>query len=285
MENGFHSLAETIAINISASETKGNLPLGKMILLGLLAGAFIAFGAVSSSTAVFGIENTGLLRLVSGTVFPVGLMLIVICGGELFTGNCLMGMAALHKQMSWLKVFKNLVVVWISNFAGTVAIAALASLSGNFDLGNGQLGAYTIKIAAGKAGMGFVSCLTSGILCNMLVCLAVLSATAARDIAGKVMSIFFPICAFVTAGFEHSVANMYYIPAGMLANLNPAYAKKAQELYRVTAEQLDHLNIASLFGNLLPVTLGNIIGGGTFIGAAYFLIYGKNIRTALQNRR
>ncbi len=275
MGNGFNSPAETIAINMKASETKGNLPVGKMILLGLLAGAFIAFGAASSSTAAFGIENTGLLRLVSGAVFPVGLMLIVICGGELFTGNCLMGMAALNKQVGWLKVLKNLVIVWLSNFAGSVIIAALASLSGNFGLGGGQLGAYTIKIAAGKAGMGFVVCLTSGILCNMLVCLAVLAAAAAKSIVGKVMGIFFPICAFVTAGFEHSIANMYYIPAGLFAALNPAYAAKAQEVYGITAEQLANLNIGSMFGNILPVTLGNIIGGGIFIGAAYFLIYAK----------
>lgn len=260
---------------MKAGETKGNLPVGKMILLGLLAGAFIALGAVSSSTAAFSISNAGLARLVSGIVFPVGLILIVNCGAELFTGNNLIGMAVLGKMTTVGKMVKNLVIVWLSNFVGSVFLAAVTYLSGNFNMGGNALGAYTIKVAVGKASLGFVPALCSAVLCNILVCMAVLLATAARSTSGKIMGAFIPIFAFVTAGFEHSVANMYYIPAGLFAKLNPDYVAKAQELYGYTAEQLANLNIGTMFTNILTVTLGNLIGGVVLVGFAYFAIYGK----------
>lgn len=279
MENHFNSPAETIAVNMKGSEGKASLKTLPMILLGLLAGAFIAFGGATSSTAAHMIDNVGLARLVSGVVFPVGLMLIVICGGELFTGNCLMGMAALNKQITWGRLVRNLIIVWIANFVGSVIIAFCVYMSGNFNLSGGAMGAYTIKVAMAKVSLNFGQTFFSGILCNMLVCAAVLMAAAARDIPGKILGCFFPICAFVTGGFEHVVANMYYIPAGLFALMDPNYVSKAQELYGYTAEQLARLNFGTMFINILPVTLGNIIGGGIFIGVAYYLIYVRKKKT------
>ena len=271
MENLFNTSKETIEANMNGARTKGSLPFGKMVLLGILAGAFIALGAATSSTAAHGIADVGLARLVSGAVFPVGLMMIVICGGELFTGNNLMVMSALGRQIKWSQLARNLITVWLSNFAGAVIIAFLVYFSGNLNYSGGALGAYTIKIAMGKTSMGFGTAFASGILCNILVCLAVLMAGAAKEILGC----FFPVCAFVVGGFEHVVANMYYIPAGLIAMMNSSYLAKAVELYGYTEAQIAGLNIGSMFMNLIPVTLGNLVGGGIFVGVAYFLIYGK----------
>ena len=263
---------------MKAAEGKAAMSAGRMILSGLLAGAFIAFGSAVSSTAAHSITNAGVLRLVTGCFFPVGLMLVVICGAELFTGNNLMGMAALNRQITWLRLARNLVIVWLSNFAGSVIIAFFVYMSGNFNLSGGGLGAYTIKVALGKASLSFTQAFFSGIICNMLVCTAILMAAAAKDIPGKILACFFPICAFVTGGFEHVVADMYYIPAGLFAMLDPAYAEKACELYGLTSGQLAGLNIGSMFGSLIPVTLGNMVGGGIFIGAAYYLIYIRGVK-------
>lgn len=153
------------------------------------------------------------------------------------------------------------------NILGAALIAFLVAYSGQYDYSSGALGAYTIKVAYGKVHLSFANALVSGILCNILVCVAVLMAAAAKDIAGKVLAIFFPILAFVVSGFEHCVANMYYITAGLLCKLNPAYVQMAMEQYGYTADQLAALNVGSfLVGNLLPVTIGNMIGGMVTLG-------------------
>lgn len=275
MGNNFNSPAEVIDLNVASGRVKASLPLWKMILLGILAGMFIAIGGEASSLAAHNISNVGLARTITGAVFPVGLMMIVVVGGELFTGNTMIIMAVLRKEASWLGYLRNLLTVYISNFAGSVIIAALTYFSGQWNYSAGALGAYTIKIACGKTAMGFGAAFCSGILCNILVCVAVLMAIAAKDIAGKLLAVFFPIFAFVTSGFEHCVANMFYIPAGMLAGCNPAYAAKAEELYGITAEQLDSLCAAGFFRNMLPVTLGNIVGGAVFVGALLVLVNRK----------
>lgn len=273
MDKLFNSPAESVALKIEEAKTKSTMPFLKMIILGILAGAFIGLGAACSSTAAYGISDTGLARLVTGCVFPVGLMMIIVCGGELFTGNCLMGIALLDKKIKLTGMLRNLGVVWISNFIGAALIALLVNFSGNLDYSDGALGAYTIKIAVTKSSISFGTAIVSGILCNMLVCLAVLASGAAKTISGKILAVFFPICAFVTAGFEHVVANMYYIPAGIFASLNSDYLEKAVELYGYTQEQLDALSVSGLLSNIIPVTIGNIIGGGIFIGVSYYLAY------------
>ncbi len=275
MNNHFNTPAETIELNMKACENKTVLPLGKMILLGIMAGAFIALGGAASSTAAHAIENVGLARTMAGVIFPVGLMLIVFLGGELFTGNCLIIMDVFAKRTTWKRLLYNLVVVYFSNLMGALIIDTLLVFSGNLNYSGGLLGAYTIKTAVGKLAVTPVQAVTSGILCNLLVCLAVLMATCAKDIVGKVWAIFFPICAFVIGGFEHCVANMFYIPAGIMAAANPGYAAMAQEVYGITAEQLADLTVAGSLQNFIPVTIGNILGGMIFAGLPLYLIYKK----------
>lgn len=275
MNNHFNTPAETIELNMKACENKTVLPLGKMILLGIMAGAFIALGGAASSTAAHAIENVGLARAMAGVIFPVGLMLIVFLGGELFTGNCLIVMDVFAKRTTWKRLLYNLVVVYFSNLIGALIIDTLLVFSGNLNYSGGLLGAYTIKVAVGKLGVAPIQAITSGILCNLLVCLAVLMATCAKDIVGKVWAIFFPICAFVIGGFEHCVANMFYIPAGMMAAANPDYVAMAQQVYGITAEQLAGLTVLGSLQNFIPVTIGNILGGMVFTGLPLYLIYKK----------
>ena len=265
--------------NINGAVGKANLPLYRMILLGILAGMFIAGGATTSSVAMHAVSNVGLARLVAGCIFPVGLMMIVFVGGELFTGDCMMIMGVVDGKVKTLAMIKTLVVVYLSNLIGAVIIAFLAFSCGQFNYTDGLLGAYTIKVAMGKTALSFGTAFSSGILCNIFVCMAVLMAASAKDIAGKVWAIFFPILAFVVGGYEHCVANMYYIPAGIFAKSNEAYANKAMDLYGYTKEQLDGLNWGSyLVENAIPVTLGNIVGGMIFVALPLYLIHRKNIK-------
>ena len=270
---------QIVSGNIVAANNKTQTSLFRLILLGIFAGMFIACGASASSVAMHAISNVGLARLVAGCVFPIGLMMIVFVGGELFTGDCLMIMGCMHKEFPVRKMIKVLIVVWISNFIGSVIFAAMVNTSTQYNFTGGLLGAFTIKVAMGKLGMSFQSAFISGILCNFFVCIAVLMAAAAKDIAGKVWAIFFPIMAFVVSGYEHCVANMYYIPAGIFAAGNEAYVQKAIETYGYTAAQLEGLNWeAMLIANLLPVTLGNIVGGMVLVGIPLYMIHGAKIR-------
>ena len=208
---------QIVAANIAASKGKTRIPALRLILLGVFAGMFIACGASASSVAMHAVENVGLARLVAGAVFPVGLMMIVFAGGELFTGDCLMIMGVLDRKYRLGEMLRVLTVVFFSNLLGAVLFAAMVSATGQFHYSGDLLGAFTIKVAMGKLDMSFGSAFVSGILCNIFVCVAVLMAAAAKDVAGKVWAIFFPILAFVVSGYEHCVANMYYIPAGILA--------------------------------------------------------------------
>jgi len=274
MGNNFNTPAEVVDANIASGKVKANLPMGKMILLGILAGIFIAIGGEASSLASHAMDNVGLARTITGAIFPVGLMMIVLVGGELFTGNTMIIMAVLDKQATWLQYIRNLVVVWLSNLVGSLIIVVILYFSGQWNYTGGALGAYTIKIAYGKVNLGFGTAFASGILCNILVCVAVLMAISAKDIAGKIWAIFFPIFAFVISGFEHCVANMYYIPAGMMAKLNPSYAAKAEELYGLS--DLSTLSVAGMIKNMIPVTLGNIVGGAVFVGVLLYVINKTN---------
>ena len=188
-----------------------------------------------------------------------------------------MVMGVLDRRIRVGGLLRNWCVVYCANFIGGMLIALLGYWSGLFTSGSGGLGVMTIKIAAGKVGLSFGKALVLGILCNWLVCLAVWQATGAKDMSGKILGIFFPIWLFVTSGFEHSIANMYYIPAGILAAHNPAFANLAVASELVSQEALDSLTWGNMFlHNLLPVTLGNIIGGAVFVGMFYWLAYRKN---------
>lgn len=270
---------QIVAANIAAAKGKAQLPLLRMILLGMFAGMFIACGASASSVAMHAVSNVGLARLVAGCIFPVGLMMIVFVGGELFTGDCLMVMGCLNREIRLIDMLRVLTVVFLSNFVGAVVMAAMVSTTTQFGFTGNMLGAFTIKVAMGKINMGFGTAFVSGILCNIFVCVAVLMATAAKDVAGKVWAIFFPIMAFVVSGYEHCVANMYYVPAGIFAAANADYAEAAMTAYGYTAAQMESLNWGNfLVNNLMPVTLGNIVGGMFFVGLPLYLIHAEKIK-------
>jgi len=271
---------ETVAIGIKKTLT----PATKLLFLGFLAGAFIAFASEGSNMAAFNLflkaETYGLGKALAGAVFGTGLMLVVIAGGELFTGNVLILLGVLDRKIKMAGMLRNWIFVYIGNLAGSLFIAWLMNLSGLFESGACGLGAVTIKIASYKVGLSFVQAFVLGIMCNWLVCLAVWMAFGAKDVTGKIFAIFFPIWLFITSGFEHSVANMYYIPAGIIAKSNSLLAEAAVK-HGMTAEKLAALNWKGFFvNNLVPVTLGNIVGGGLFVAAVYWFCY---IRTGKKN--
>ena len=269
---------QIVSASISAAKGKTELLLYRMILLGIFAGMFIACGASASSVAMHSISNVGLARLVAGCIFPVGLMMIVFIGGELFTGDCLMVMGCAHGKFTALNMAGILAIVFASNFIGAAGFAWMVSSSGQYAYTNGLLGAFTIKVALGKVNLSFFTAFLSGILCNIFVCAAVLMAAAAKDIGGKVWAIFFPILAFVVSGYEHCVANMYYIPAGIFAASNEIYRTAAESAYGCTAAQLEALTWSNfLFRNLVPVTLGNVVGGMVFVGLPLYLIHREQL--------
>ncbi len=237
---------------------KGSYPVPKLIYLGILAGVLIAIGSAATNTAVYGITQPWLGRTVCGLLFPFGLAMVIAMGGELFTGNCLMVISALDYRCSPAKVLRNWGIVYFANMAGSVTVAALCAFFGQMNYSDGQLAAYTMSVAANKCSLTFAGAVVSGFFCNFLVCLGVLMALYAKDAAGKILAPFLPVCYFVLCGFEHCVANMYYIPAGLFAMQNPSYAAAAID----AGLNLSALSWSHFFlGNLLPVTIGNILGG------------------------
>lgn len=230
-------------------------------LLGMLAGAYIGFGALcymlvkADSTLGFAVSH-----ILSGLVFSTGLILVVVAGAELFTGNNLLTIAWAQKKISSFAVLKNWAIIITANFAGALLLAWLVYASDHASLNNGQVAAAYVRIANAKCALPFEVALLRGILCNILVCLAVWLACAGRSVTDKVLGIVFPITAFVAAGFEHSVANMYILSMGML-------------LQDSVATPSDALNAAGCLHNIAPVLLGNAIGGGVFVGLVYWAVY------------
>jgi len=273
MEVPYYSPAEVANNFIDTGEKKARLPVTKQFVLGIMAGAFIAFASQGSSEAIHTISSVGIAKTVAGALFACGLILVVIAGGELFTGNCLMIIACAQKRISAGSMLRNWTVVYIGNLVGSLVIVLLILESGQLDFSGGTLGGFTIKTAVYKTGLSFGKAFCMGILCNALVCAAVWMAAAAKDISGKIWAIFFPIWLFITSGFEHCVANMYYIPAGILAKSNASWVSRALDM-GVNREQIAALGVKTFFlNNLLPVTLGNIVGGSVLIGLAYWLAY------------
>ena len=276
MEKQFNSPVEVVEMSLNAGVDKAGQPFLKMLLLGIMSGAFVALGGAASSTAVHSIPNVGIDRLIIGIIFPVGLMMIIFTGGELFTGNCLMLMGVLDKKISIKAFTRNLVVVYFSNLIGALLVSGLLYISGNLNYTDGLLGAYAIKTAVGKVAITPLKGIASGILCNILVCVAVILSTASRDIVGKIWAIFFPIMVFVVSGIEHCIANMFFIPIGIMAAQNPTYVAKAQEAYGLLPEQIESLTILNSLGNFIPVTIGNIIGGMLCVALPLFVAHSKH---------
>ena len=248
----------TIETGIKKVKTK---PLNQFIL-GILAGAFIAFASEGSNMAAFNLfakpETYGLGKALAGVVFATGLMLVIIAGGELFTGNTLITIGVLEKKIKLKDMLSNWFFVYLGNFVGAVFIAYMMNMSGLFNSGDNMLGGITLKIAAYKTHLTFSQAFYLGIMCNWLVCIAVWMSYGAKDIIGKCFAIFCPISLFITSGFEHSIANMYYIPAGILAKSNASWV----EASGLTAEKLAHLNWNTFITrNLIPVPICNAVGG------------------------
>jgi formate/nitrite transporter len=272
-ENNYNNPAQTLDALIETGVKKGTAPAWKLFLLGIMGGIFIAFASEGSNTAIHTIQSVGVGKALAGALFSTGLMMTVLFGAELFTGNMLMITAFLKKRVTLSAMLRNWGLVYLGNFTGSIIIAGLIGASGQLDFSSGLLGAFTLKTAVYKVNLSFMKAFSMGILCNCLVCMAIWMAFNAKDAAGKILGIFFPIWLFITSGFEHSVANMYYIPAGIIAKGNPDYIRAALDL-GVSAEAMARLNWNGfIFGNLLPVTLGNMVGGLLFIGASAFFSF------------
>lgn len=244
----------------------------QLALLGMLAGVYIGFGAqlctmvTHDSTAHIGM---GLAKFVGGSVFTVGLMFVVLAGAELFTGNCLILTGVLTGDCTIKGMMRNWIIVYAANFAGSILLAAILFECGLWKTGNYAVGAAAIRTAAAKLDLAFSEAFFRGIACNWLVCLAIWLAVGGRDTVSKIFGIYFPIMAFVASGFEHSVANMYFVPAGLLLAGNKVLVDAAG-----LAGVIEGLTWSRFFfANLLPVTLGNIVGGALFVGASYYFAY------------
>ena len=251
--------------------SKAEAPKLKTFALAILAGAFISLGAVFATTVAAGASGQltfGVTKLLVGLVFCLGLILVVVGGAELFTGNNLIVMAWASRKVSSKALTRNWAIVYLGNFVGSVGMAVLMFLSRQYSFGGGSVGMVALSIATGKVNLGFGQAIILGILCNILVCLAVWMTFSASSTMDKIATIIFPITAFVAAGFEHSIANMYFIPIGLLIkSFDPAFAAS-------TGLEFGNLTWQGfLLNNLLPVTIGNIIGGTVFVAAIYWAIF------------
>lgn len=257
-----------------------------LLALGVLAGIFIALGAIFATTVTAptfvvdpasGLRQAtslpfGISKLIGGFTFCLGLILVVVAGAELFTGNNLIIMAWANKRITTRSVLRNWGIVYVGNFIGAILTVVVVLLSGQYAFGGGAVGLNALNIAQAKVSYGFIQAVFLGSLCNMLVCLAVWLVNSARTTTDKILSIIFPITAFVAAGFEHSVANMYFIPLGLMIK------QFAGEAFwsNIGLSASDFVNLTwsnFLLLNLLPVTIGNIIGGAGGVGAVYYVIY------------
>ncbi len=264
------SPAEVAKNYVTIGKNKANLPIAKMFVLGILAGMFIGLAGVGASTAAVTIEGASVGKFVGACIFPAGLAMVLIAGSELFTGNCLLVIPLMEKEITVGKMLTNWVVVWCGNLVGGTLVSALCVGGHQLSLFSSQLAVADLSTAAAKCSLSFSDALIKGILCNFLVCIAVWMAFAAKDVAGKIVGLFFPVMLFVLEGYEHSVANMYYITVGLFAKGNASYAAAAAE----AGVDLSKLTVGNMFfANLLPVTLGNIIGGSVFVGLAYWFVY------------
>lgn len=255
---------------------KARMALVPMIGLGIMAGVFISLGAMNYTTAL----AQGLPRIVAALLFCLGLILVIVGGAELFTGNNLIAMAWAQGKVKTRAVLRNWLWIYAANLLGCLVAVALAYSSGilqSFDLG---YGVQALKIATAKTSLPFWEAFFKGILCNGLVCLAVWLCFAARSVADRILCIVFPISAFVNMGFEHSIANLYFIPMGFLAASDPAVVAAAS----LAPAAMAHLNMAGLLNNIVAVTLGNIVGGTVLVAGMYYIIYLRGQRRPREHR-
>ncbi|WP_286974097.1 formate/nitrite transporter family protein [Acetomicrobium sp. UBA5826] len=270
----FKSPADIANSACATATSKCSLRISQMLFLGFLAGAYIGFGGFLYTVVTQDLSQyvgLGLSKLVGGASFTVGLMLVIIAGGELFTGNCLIPIGALAGCVTLKEILKNWIIVYFANLIGSLFLAYLIYRTG---LAGDAVGSNALKIASGKMSLPFGIAFFRGILCNWLVVLAVWMAMAAEDIVSKIFAIFFPIMAFVASGFEHSIANMYFMALGILLKNNEGLVSQAG----LTSHSIDALSVRGFLNNIIPVTLGNIIGGVLFVAVFYYLAYKDKIK-------
>ena len=259
-----HLPSEIIKLYSLLGSTKTEQPVLKTFILAIFAGAFIALGALGSQIISCGVVPVAFGRALSGLIFPIGLSMVIIAGGELFTGNCLLFIPVLDRQISLIDFLKNLTIVYLGNLVGSIFIAVLANYGHVLSLYNGELVRSAVATASAKANIPFIDAFIKGILCNVLVCISVWASQAAEELSGRIIALFLPIFLFIVCGFEHSVANMYFIPAGYLA----------QFVYNYPGD----IPVLGFLWNLIPVTLGNLVGGSFLVGGGYYLAYMRAMR-------
>lgn len=247
---------------VSIGENKAKQSVSKIFVLGIIAGFFIAIAGTGAATAAVSVKSASIAKLINACIFPAGLAMVIIAGSELFTGNCLLIIPVLEKKITVIDMIKNWVVVYLGNFVGSIFCVLLCTYGHVYALFDYGLSDNLMQTAVAKTSLSWEDALIKGILCNILVCIAVWMTFSAETAAGKIITLFFPILVFVVCGFEHSVANMSYISSGL-------FMKGA---YGLEAPTLTWSNF--LVGNLVPVTIGNIIGG-FLVGAAYWFVYLK----------
>jgi formate transporter len=262
-----------------AGVKKAALDTVSMFMLAILAGAFIAMGAIFATTVSAGgaAMPYGVVRLLAGLTFTLGLIMVVVAGSELFTGNNLIVMAFASGRISLSALLRNWIIVYLGNFVGSMLTAYLMFLSKQYTFGNGAVGLTALNIGEAKTSLEFIQAVALGIFCNALVCIAVWMCFSARSTVDKILTIIPPISAFVAAGFEHSVANMYFIPVALFTKYMgaPTFFEAIQK----TPADFPHLTWGNFFlANLLPVTIGNIIGGAVMVGLVYWFIYLRKAR-------
>lgn len=272
-ERGFDALLpQEMAEKAEAvGEKKARLDASTTFVLALLAGSFIALGANFATVAAAGTSEAwpyGATRVLVGVAFSLGLILVVVGGAELFTGNSLIVMAWAGGRVRTAALLRNWIIVYVGNFAGAVATAAMVYFSGQHRFGMFALGRTALEIATAKVQFNFIEAVWLGVLCNILVCLAVWLTYSCRTTADRILAIVPPVSAFVAAGYEHSVANMYFVPLGLFLK------NSGQQEFVAGVPQLVELTWSTfVFRNLVPVTIGNLIGGAVFVGGVYYFVY------------
>lgn len=257
----------------SVGVSKASMSVSKTLVLGMLAGAFIAFGSVFFTTVTAGSTlSYGMTRLIGGLSFSLGLVLVIVGGAELFTGNNLIIMAWANKKIGLFQLLRNWLLVYFGNMVGAFFVVFLMFFSRQYTFATGTVGINMLNIAKAKCELDFGQALALGILCNILVCLAVWLCFSAQTVSAKIAAIIFPITAFVTCGFEHSIANMYFIPEAIFV-LHYG-GGNFQSIINSTVQNYESVNWNNyLWNNLLPVTIGNIIGGAVLVGLVYWFVF------------
>jgi len=280
MAKNFLTPAETAQAFIGIGDYKTKMPVPRIIVSSFLAGAYIAFAAQLMTTVthdMVGYFGVGFSSFIGGCVFGIALVLVLVAGSDLFTGNCLLSMGWLNRSLTTKQVLNNWMIVYLGNFIGSLFLVWMMYSSSIWDGHGSQIGAQAVAIAYKKTHLTFMEAFVRGMGCNWLVCLAVVIVAAGQDTMGKILGAWFPVMAFIASGFEHCVANMFIIPAGLVAKMDLSIANVVMSNH--PAWDLSTLNLHTfIMNNLIPVTLGNIVSGAGLVGGIYWYLYVKDVK-------